>query len=201
MKAISYRWMLACVQIVVATAALVYAPYEYKAGPHPVGDDFMLLAYRQVWPPPVLRTSYALNFPALTAVVPFRFWGGWSSRELILHQGPPFFSFSVENCMFLAGVFTLWYWLGSKLDRRRKATARVLRSRSARITLSMIGCLLSLGIGTLAVFYIMLTDADRPFRQLGMAGLVWGGTLLWHSVRNLTSAFRTLSGETPAAPR
>jgi hypothetical protein len=201
MKTISYRWTLAFVQIVFATAALVYAPYEYKAGPHPIGDDAMLLGHRKVWPPPVLRTSYALNFPALTAVVPFRFWGNWSSREVVSYQGPPFFSLSVEDCMFLTGVFALWYWLGSRLDRRRQAANRVLRSQLARITLLTIGCLLALGIGTLAVFYIMLTDEDRPFRQIGMAGLVWGVTLLWHSVRNLTSALRTSSGKTPTAPQ
>jgi len=201
MKTISYRWTLAFVQIVFATAALVYAPYEYKAGPHPIGDDFMLLGYRKVWPPPVLRTSYALNFPALTAVVPFRFWGNWSRLKVVRYQGPPFFSFSVEDCMFLTGAFALWYWLGSRLDRRRQEANRVLRSKSARITLLTIGCVLSLGVGTLAVFYIMLTDADRPFRQIGIAGLVWGVTLLWYSVHNLTSALRTSSGETPTAPQ
>jgi hypothetical protein len=200
MRTISYRWTLAFVQIVFATAALVYAPYEYKAGPHPVGDDFMLLGCRKVWPPTVLRTSYALNFPALTAVVPFRFWGNWSGRKVVRYQGPPFFSFSVEDCMFLTGVFALWYWLGSRLDRRRQAANRVLRSKSARVTLLTIGCLLSMGVGTLAAYYVMLTDADRPFRQIGMAGLVWGVTLLWYSVRNLTSALRTSSGKTPTAP-
>jgi len=201
MKTISYRWTLAFVQIVFATAALVYAPYEYKAGPHPIGDDAGMERKRKVWPPPVLRTSYALNFPALTVVVPLRFWGSWTSRDVVSYRRPPFFSFSVEDCMFLTGVFALWYWLGSRLDRRRRAANRVLRSKSVRITLSTIGCLLALGIGTLAVFYIMLTDADRPWRQIGMAGLVWGVTLLWYSVRNLTSALRTSSGETPTAPQ
>jgi hypothetical protein len=200
MRTISYRWTLAFAQIVFATAALVYAPYEYKAGPHPIGDDAMLLGHRKVWPPPVLRTSYSLNFPVLTAVVPFRFWGYCSSREVVRYPGPPYFSFSVEDCMFLAGVFALWYWLGSRLDRRGQAANRVLRSKAARITLLTIGCLLALGIGTLAVFYIMLTDADRPFRQIGMAGLVWGVTLLWYSVRNLTSAFANVLRESPNRP-
>src|SRR5690242_4292631 len=108
MRIISWRWTLAFVQIVFAVAALVYAPYQYRAGPHPIGDDFMLLGYRKVWPPPILRTCYALNFPALTAVVPFRFCGNWSSRGVVRYQGHPSFSFSVEDCMFLTGVFALW---------------------------------------------------------------------------------------------
>ena len=200
MRTISWRWTLASVQFALAVAALVYAPYELRARYHPVGDDFMLLGYRSVYPPPVLRMSYAMNFPALTAVVPFRFWGSWSSRDVVRYQGSPSFSLSVEDCMFLTGVFALWYWLGRRIDRRKQATNRVLRSKSARVTLLTVGCLLSVGFGTLASYYAMLTDADRPFRQIGIAGLVWAVTLLWYFVCNLMPAFRTSSGKTQIAP-
>lgn len=201
MRAFPCRWTFAFVQIVLATAALVYAPYEYRARPHPIGDDFMLLGYRKLWPPPILRTCYALNFPALTAVVPFRFWGSWSRRTIVRYQGSPFVSLSVEDGMFLTSVFALWYWVGSRLDRQGQATNRVPRAKPTRITALTIGCLLSLGVGTLAAYYVMLTDADRPFRQIGLAGLAWGMTLLWHFVWNLTSALRTSYGRTPTAAR
>jgi hypothetical protein len=119
MRTIPWRWTFAFVQFVFAVAALVYAPYEFRAGPHPIGDDFMMVGYRKVWPPPILRTCYALNFPALTAVVPFRFWGNWSRLNVVRYEGHPSFSFSVEDCMFLTAVFALWYWLGNKLDQRK----------------------------------------------------------------------------------
>jgi hypothetical protein len=196
MRTIPWRWTFAFVQFVFAVAALVYAPYEFRAGPHPIGDDFMMVGYRKVWPPPILRTCYALNFPALTAVVPFRFWGNWSRLNVVRYEGHPSFSFSVEDCMFLTAVFALWYWLGNKLDQRRQAANGVLRSKSAQVTLLMIGCLLSIGVGTLAAFYLMLTDADRPFRQIGMAGFVWGVTLLFYYVRDLTAALRSSTGKT-----
>lgn len=196
MRTIPRRWTFAFVQFAFAVAALVYAPYEFRAGPHPIGDDFMMVGYRIVWPPPILRTCYALNFPALTAVVPFRFWGNWSRLNVVRYEGHPSFSFSVEDCMFLTAVFALWYWLGNKLDQRRQAANGVLRSKSAQVTLLMIGCLLSIGVGTLAAYYLMLTDADRPFRQIGMAGFVWGVTLLFYYVRELTAALRMSTGKT-----
>lgn len=183
-------------QVAFALATFVYAPYQYKAGPHPVHDDFMLLGYRKLWPPPSLRTTYALNFPALTAVVPFRFCGSWSRRNVVRYEGPPYFSLSVEDCMFFAGVFALWHWLGSWLDRRRHGRGRVPRHTSVRVTLLTIVLLLPVGVGILASYYVMLTDADRPFRQIGMAGLLWAVALLWFFVRNLVAALRMSSGNT-----
>lgn len=199
MRMFRWRRILPALQVAFALAAFVYAPYQYRAGRHPIGDDYMLLGYRKMWPPLILRTSYALNFPALTAVVPFRFWGSWSSRDVVRYQGPPYFSLSVDDCMFLAGVFALWHWLGSWLDRRKHTSNRVPRSKSARVTLLVIGCLLLMGVGTLASHYIMLTNADRPFRQIGMAGLVWAVTLLWFFVCNLMTALRTSSRNTQIA--
>ena len=72
-----------------------------------------------------------------------------------------------DSCTFLAPDLASMPSEAEMIDEGRRPD-RLLRSRSARITLLMIGCLLSLGIGILAVFYIMLTDADRPFRQLSV---------------------------------
>jgi hypothetical protein len=194
MRIISWRWTLAILQIMVATAALVYAPYQYKARPHPIGDDFMLLGYRMAWPPPILRTSYALNFPALTVVIPFRF-SSWSRRHVFRYQGPPFVLLSVEDCIFLTAVGALWYWLGSKIDRRKRVTTEAPGSKSLKTVSLMIGFLFSAGVTALASFYVMLTDADRPFRQIGLFGLLWGVALLWYFVSNLMRVLRTALGE------
>ena len=194
MRTISWRWTLALVQIALATVALVYAPYEYRARPHPIGDDFMLAGYRQLWPPPILRMSYALNFPALTSVIPLRFTN-WSSRDMVNYQGPPFVSLTVEDCIFLTLVGVLWYLIGSRLDRRKHATSKVLTSKSSRISALTLGCLFAGGVGTFASYCVLLTDADRPFRQIGVAGLAWAVALLWFFASRLITVLRTSSGK------
>jgi len=189
MRILGWRTTLPLLQLAVALAALVYAPYELRARYHVAGDDFMLLGYRQAWPPPILRTSYALNFPALTAVVPFRFWGNWSSREVVRYQGPLFFSFSVEDCMFLGGVSVLWYLIGRVLDRRKQTPETAPSPKSGAVPLA-IGFLFAVGVDALASFYAMLTDADRPMRQIGFFGLAWAVSLLWYFGNNLIRALR-----------
>jgi hypothetical protein len=177
MGTISWRWALAVVQIMLATAALVYAPYEYKARPHPIGDDFMLLGRRQAWPPPVLRMSYALNFPALTVAYSVQF-ASWSGRDAVRYRGRPLVLLSVQDCIYLTGVGALWYWLSGKFDRRKRGTTPATGWKSSRIVSLTIGCLFSVGVSALERRCITLTDADRPLRQIGLFGLVWAMALL-----------------------
>jgi len=190
MRIFAWRWFLPVVQIALAASALVYAPYQYKAGPHPVGDDFMLLGFRKTWPPPVLRISYAVNFPAFTAAYSVQF-ASWAPRDVIRYRGPLFVSISVQDCIFLASVGVLWYWIGRILDRRKRSpqTAPILKSLGV-VPLS-IGFLFSVGVAALASFYAMLTDADRPLRQIGFLGLLWAVTLLWYFGSNLIATLRT----------
>ncbi len=190
MRIFSWRWSLALLQVVIAFAAIVYAPYEYRAGPHPTYDDFMLSAYRRLWPPHVLRSCYMVNFPALAAIIPFRFTGAWPAREVIDYTGPENFSLSVDECLFLTAVGALWYCLGSIIDRRKRSSAS--GSKWSRIVGFTIGCLFSAGVLLLAGFYATLTDADRPFREIGGVGLVWAAVLSWYFVSNLIRASRSL---------
>src|ERR1051326_7701385 len=114
MRIFAWRWFLPALQIALAASALVYAPYQYRARPHPIFDDFMLLGFRKTWPPPVLRISYAANFPAFTAAYSVQF-ASWAQRAVISHQGPQFVYISVQDCIFLASVGVLWYWIGRML--------------------------------------------------------------------------------------
>ena len=189
MRTSSWRWRLALVQIVIAFAAIVYAPYEYKAGPHPIHDDFMMVRRRQVWPPLALRACYMINFPALAAIIPFRFTGGWAARKVVDYTGPDNFSLSVDECLFLTAVGVLWYCVAGMIDRRKGGEAS--GSRWWRAAGRMIGCLFSAWVFALAAYYAALTDTDRPFRQIGVAGLIWATLLSWYFVSNLTRASRT----------
>jgi len=81
MKALAWRWALPAIQLAMAFAALIYAPYELAARYHVIGDDFMLLGYRSVYPPPILRFAYAINFPAIAAAYSVQFEVGVSARQ------------------------------------------------------------------------------------------------------------------------
>jgi len=181
----SWRWSLALLQVVIAFAAIVYAPYEYRAGPHPIHDDFMMLGYRSVWPPLVLRSCYMVNFPALAAITPLRFTGNWPVRDVVRHRGSLYIHLSVDDCMFLAAVGVLWLCIGNMIDYRNRRTATDPKQPSVSL---VIGLLSSLGVGALATFYTTLTDADRPFRQIGVAGLIWTLALFWYFVSHLVSS-------------
>lgn len=190
MRIFAWRWSLPVLQIALAASALVYAPYQYRARPHPIGDDFMLLGFRQTWPPPVLRVSYAVNFPAFTAAYSVQF-ASWAPRDVIRYQGRPFVSISVQDCIFLVSVGVLWYWIGRILDRRKRAPQTAPIPKSLGVVRPSIGLLFSVGVSALASFCAMLTDADRPLRQIGFLGLLWAGTLLWHFGSNLIASLRT----------
>jgi hypothetical protein len=100
MRTFSWRWALPLLQIALATAALVYAPSEWKARPHLIGDCTGV-GRRATWPPPLLRISYALNFPALTAAYPVRF-ASWSDNR-VFYRREPFIWLSAQDSLFFTG--------------------------------------------------------------------------------------------------
>ncbi|HSY90545.1 MAG TPA: hypothetical protein VK812_04190, partial [Candidatus Binatus sp.] len=171
-------------QLTIALAALVYAPYELRARYHVVGDDFMLLGYRSVFPPPMLRFTYAMNFPAVSAAYSVQS-ASWAAREAVHYQGPPFVSLSVQDCIFLTSVGVLWYVIGRMLDQRKLRPETTRSSKSSRLVPLALGFLFSVAVGALASFFAMLTDADRPLRQIGFFGLAWAVNLLWYFGSNL----------------
>jgi len=189
MRMFGWRWTLPVLQLAIALAALVYAPYELRARYHVVGDDFMLLGYRSVFPPPTLRFAYAINFPAVSAAYLVQF-ASRANREVFRYQGSPFVSLSVQNCIFLAGVGVLWYLIGRMLDRRKRALGKTVRPKSSGLVPLAIGFLFAVGVDALASFFAMLTDADRPMRQIGFFGLAWAVSLLWYFGNNLIRALR-----------
>lgn len=187
MRALAWRSALALAQVVAAMAAFIYAPYQYKARPHPIGDDSGLVGYRMTWPPPVVRISYALNFPALAASIPVRYLPG--SAQPVIYRENPYISLSVDDSVFLLGVGVLWYWLGGMVHRGGREHA-VGRSGLARLLRSAAGTVFSLGAAALALFYATRTDADRPFRQVGPFCVVWAAAMLYYFGRNLVLAIR-----------
>ena len=57
-------------QVVLAVVAFLYEPCQYRAGPHPPGDNNVAEAMSQLWPPPAQPVVLAMNFPAYAVTVP-----------------------------------------------------------------------------------------------------------------------------------
>lgn len=191
MNRLRWRWVLPLVQVALAIAAFIYGPYEYRAGPHPVGDDFMLRAYQQLWPPVVERVSIAINFPAYAAVVPVNFthWSG----ELRYNYGRLSILFELQDVLFFCGVGVLWYWLGIKLDRRLESEAHVRSPvpKSVAVARMIFGVVFALALGFLA--FELLTSSMRPQMQVGPFGLIWSIALLFHFSRKFVATLRPAS--------
>jgi len=184
MRTFSWRWALPLQQIALATAALVYAPSEWKARPHLIGDCTGV-GRRATWPPPLLRISYALNFPALTAAYPAQF-ASWSDNR-VFYRREPFIWLSAQDSLFLLAIGALWYWLGAMLDGLRGRRSSVQRSKSMTIARQAIGCVFAVGVVALGTYYSTLSNADRPYRQIGPFGLIWGVTLFCYFVWRLVA--------------
>ncbi len=189
MSMFGWRRTLPVLQMTIALVALVYAPYELRARYHVVGDDFMLLGYRSVFPPPMLRFTYAMNFPAVAAAYSVQF-ASWAPREAVHYQGPPMVSLSLQNCVFLVSVGALWYLIGGILDRRKRGLEETRSSKSSALAPLVLGFMFSVGVDALASFFAMLTNADRPMRQIGFFGIAWALVLLYYFGSNLIAALR-----------
>jgi hypothetical protein len=188
MRVRSWRWILAVVQIAAAFAALVFAPSQWKAHPHLIGDC-TLVGFRQTWPPPILRVTYAVNFPALVASNAVQY-ASWSDIPVLHRREAPFVWVSVQDGIFLVNVGFLWYWLGSILDRRLEGHNDIRRSKPLAVVGLTSGCLFAITTTALATFYATRTNADRPYRQIGPFGLVWSAMLLCYFCWRLIGLYK-----------
>jgi len=75
------------------------------------------------------------------------------------------------------------------LDKgKNQATVSILKSSG--VVSQAIGFLFSQGVAALASYLAMLTDGDRPMREIGFVGLLWAVFLLWYFVSNLMAVRR-----------
>ncbi len=174
----SWRWILPLVQVALAAAALLYAPTQYRNGPHAIGDDSGLVIWGRTYPPPVTRIAYAVSFPAYVATIPVRFMPWRLTERFHVHREEPLILLDTRDFVFLCAVGVLWYWVGSRLDLFSRRGKVAMRSKTVSTALVALGFLFSLCVGALAIFCIMLTDADKPFKQIGPFGLIWSVLLL-----------------------
>jgi hypothetical protein len=148
-----------------------------------------MLGHRKNWPPPTLRVAYAVNFPALAATHFVQF-ASWSDNR-VFYLGDPYVRLSVQDSIFLLSVGALWFGLGGVLDRRLSRRGCVIRSKPLTVIMLTTGCLFAVGVATLAMHDTMLTDADRPYRQIGPFGLIWALGLITYFAGRLVVASKS----------
>ena len=178
MKRFRWRYTLPLLQVAAAVAAFLYAPTQYRSGRHAIGDDSGLRIWRATYPPPVTRIAYSMSFPALAAIVPLRFAPSWAVPTLDLVREKPLIILDADDLRFFAAVGVLWFWIGAKIDRYCRGDRSSERSKAVSLGLATTGFLFAVGVGVLAMKYTTLTDADKPFKQIGPFGLVWSAVLL-----------------------
>jgi len=114
----------------------------------------------------------------MAATFPVRFAPWWARARFKVYREEPLIVLDAEDFAFFVAVGVLWYWIGAKVDRLRGRGQSVEHSKAVSVAFGATGFLFAVGVGALATIYAMLTDADKPLKQIAPFGLVWSVALL-----------------------
>lgn len=114
MKRIRWKWFLPIMQLIFASAALVYGPPEYRARLRldgVLGDNNVLEYFNQNTPAPVERASYGINFPALVLDYPLMKY----TKDLFYYSNDyTYIHITPRGVGFFVGIAIFWYWGGEE---------------------------------------------------------------------------------------
>jgi hypothetical protein len=191
-KRVNWKWLLPIVQLALALACHVYDPHLYRVIAERDGAvDNPEYVFQHV-PALAGRVSQGLNFPALVLNYPIRNVDGVIFKH---NSDYTLIWISTTDVGFFLGIVLFWFWVGMRLDeglgRRRK------RDWPSKARVVGLGCgvLFSLLTGAYAVQ--MIGGKWRPFRQIGMFGMVWAVALCAYFVWRLTRTVREPRSEAP----
>ena len=171
-----WKYFLPVAQLLLALFGSVYGPRQYKAelvANRVSGDNNVLEYFFQHYPATVERISSGINFPAMVLAFPFR-----DSHSVIYERsiGQLLIWISPKEISFFVAILVFWYWVGSKLDRRKDGRTR---DSSARITkVAELVCVFTFAVLTAAYAIQLITSEWMPYRQIGMFGIPWSLVLL-----------------------
>ncbi len=179
MKRIRFRLLLSVAVFALTVGLLIWGHVEEqefwsRSSWKPGGWDLVM-----VWDymPAGRRLALNLNFPVALAYQPLH-------PYLLDHTqvGPPPWHHHIP---FLVAVPILWYWVGRGLDRYRGLLPYDRHSprgpiRSAILWLSLLGCVLILGITTLA-----FSRGYVPITALFLGSILWSLGFLVYCLRQL----------------
>ena len=190
MRRVRWKWFLPLAQLLLALAAYVYEPRQFKAilvKDGVMGDNNVLEYSKQHDPAPVQRISLGINFPALALDYPL--WH--NSNQLWSYSDGPnaiFIEITTRGIGFFIGIAVFWYWVGKKLDECR-GNRTIARSRRTRIAWLSCGLVFGILTGACAAKILVLDWYFLPERQIGFAGIAWSLALIAYFVWQLTRQF------------
>ena len=194
MKRISWKWFLPLMQLILASAALVYGPPEYRARlwlDDVLGDNNVLEYFNQHFPAPVVRASYGINFPALVLDYPLM---GYTKDLFHFSNDFTFINITPRGVGFFVGIAIFWYWVGRKLDQYLGRSPTIIRPRKTRVAGLTCGLVLGILTGAFAIEILIRDWNFRPERQIGAFGIVWSFVLIayfaWQFTRELRASLQ-----------
>ena len=194
MRRVRWKWFLPIVQVLLALAAYVYEPTQYKAimvRSGVVGDNNVLEYSAQNSPAPIERFSLGINFPAIALDLPLWRLG----NQLWLYRNRDrriFFEITLRGVGFFFGVAVFWYWVGGKLDECR-GNPRIARPRGVRMAWLWGGLTFGIETGACGVLIYVVDGSSRAERQVAYAGMAWSLALIAYFAWQLKRAWSTRS--------
>jgi hypothetical protein len=189
MRRVRVKWFLPIVQLLLALAAYVYGPAQYKAildRSGVMGDNNVMEYSAQNSPAPIERLSLGINFPAIALDCPLWRFG----NQIWLYRGGRiiFFEITPRGVGFFFGVVVFWYWVGRKFDECR-GNPRIARPSGVRMAWLWGGLAFGIVTGACAVFIYVVDGFFRPERQVAYAGIAWSFALIAYFAWQLTRAW------------
>jgi len=165
------RILLPLMQVLLAIAVMLYAPYEYRIAmqnAHAYGNSEWRAKHS---PPPSERIASAINFPAMTLNYPSRNWG----RTVYQHT---YIILAVHDFTYVVWIAVFWTWLGRQVDQRLARSWMKNYSRCLAVIESSLGIILGLLCAAYALSMLVSSDRSAPLAEIAVGGLVWAALLI-----------------------
>ena len=182
-----WKWCLPVLQLALAVACHLYDPHEFRVQFMFHGAADLQEYFSQHFPAHAGRLEKAINFPALVLNYPLS-----KKTYPILYRRNSEYTYIViypADISFFLWIVLFWYWVGWKLDQRRKRGPGTSLPNWVRIFGPSCGVLFGVLTGLYAIS--MAAGRWRPYQQIGAAGILWSIALTVYFTRQLTRELRT----------
>jgi hypothetical protein len=190
MKNIRWCWALSVIQIVVAVSLFLYSPYQYLVRVRASGIVNNPEYFLNNWPPPAMRVSQAINFPAVVLDSPFRF--ALRRSHMLFYENNSrygYVSLGINDVVFFLWVGMLWYWVGMRIDQTLGQMQK--RNWPRNVIFAGLSCGVLFAIAC-AVYGIKLVGVQRESAyQVAPFGILWAVLLGCYFGRELALRLRS----------
>lgn len=207
MKLLRWKIVLPVVQLALAVCLWLYSPFQLKKdilrdlpANHTGGIGLESEALEHYRPPLAGQFLYVMNFPAYCLTIE-------AVHSYYVRTIPSFdfsfgnplnriggYFFGVREVVLFGGIFILWFWVGSKIDERRKRPAQV-PSRYLGLKLIEAAILIALTVLTLyrSLTWLSVVNCPPPKRTIAEFGLVWPAIFLIYLFLSIRQGSRSVT--------